>query len=599
MCLQLQELKPDSSTGVADWPYVGCFCLIHHRPLVRRRIMATSTNSMAHTSPWTALEIQNQSDLPRLLIRSRLDATGYEVSLTDLSRVWCEQLTKKDIISRALDSGCPIDPSQDTQQYDILLDKVRDALNHEERTSLDLEATDDGSNSLVLTLSAPLPAPLSPLKWTVNLLPLPADSVDTELVTPLLHQAQNLQKQIQSLIREIQSRDRVISKITDRLETSGNDLTTVFPGMSHMKWSKTRSQRDQLARHVQGLADFDEGAWTAQHQGVDDGKPLTAGALNGIFQSMSALRKEPKPDELAREWWLGIARGASRRDNYGVDSDAAAQRLYLRASNEASHDLSQQQGDSVMEDDFQPQATPPNMEKDDLTTTEPLAPTVDTNGVRNRKETPTEDDSTEDEDDLDAPLTRTVDRKREQSHGSCTETSRAQASVSTPRKLGTVGGRSKQQTPDAPLSQTSQQTSQQTSPQKPYGKLGTLGGGLKKPPPAIEEPQMPKALEPVRASAKLGTLGGKAKLAGAPMPAELQHARSAEPSTPVIRQAKLGLFRGKEKTKSSTSNPEPARDEAAMHARETSVERADRKRDQLKQQLEEKAKQPVKKKRKF
>ena len=112
---------------------------------------------------WRTLSISDES-LPPLLIKAHLHSEGYTIHLTDLSRIWSETLTKREINKRALNNDCSIDPTDGPEQYNILLEKINGTLEQEDQTSLRFQP-DQG---LKLELQAPLPHPLSPLNWTVN-----------------------------------------------------------------------------------------------------------------------------------------------------------------------------------------------------------------------------------------------------------------------------------------------------------------------------------------------------------------------------------------------------------------------------------------------
>lgn len=163
-------------------------------------------------SAWRTVDFS--SSTPPLLIKTRFDRNGYDIQLTDLSRIWRETLSKKEIVQQAVSSGCSFDPG-DGDNYDTFLQYVESALNGEAKTTSNLRAGESGK--LFLDLSIPLPAGLSALGWTVELVQLPDSAVATELVGPLLFQASSLKNQIQQLVDEISSKDHVIQKISDKL----------------------------------------------------------------------------------------------------------------------------------------------------------------------------------------------------------------------------------------------------------------------------------------------------------------------------------------------------------------------------------------------
>jgi hypothetical protein len=70
---------------------------------------------------------QNDAQLPSLLVKASFSKNGYSIRLTDLSRIWAEELDKAEIISRARARNCSIDPGEDAEQYDIFNEKLQSA----------------------------------------------------------------------------------------------------------------------------------------------------------------------------------------------------------------------------------------------------------------------------------------------------------------------------------------------------------------------------------------------------------------------------------------------------------------------------------------
>lgn len=266
---------------------------------------APELTTMATERGWRALELSQ--DLGQsLLIKCSFSSAGYNVLLTDLSSVWGESLKRVDVLRRATETGSSIDPSEDEAQYSILLDKIKSAISHEQDTAINIyQAT--GTESLVLRTSSPLPAPLPPLEWQLQLERMPRDVIENEVVSPLLMQAHRRKRQIQELIAEIKDKDHVIARLTDKFESSNTDLTTVFPGVSNVKVSRKRSQRSQLARHVKGLTEFDEQAWKDQHASLPDNAKVKSDFLVEMFADLPTAKTGPlpSPDETS-SWWQSL-----------------------------------------------------------------------------------------------------------------------------------------------------------------------------------------------------------------------------------------------------------------------------------------------------
>lgn len=580
---------------------------------------------------WRSLEL-GEARLPRLLAKTTYNKNAYEIQLTDLSRVWSERLEKRDLVARAREEGCSIDPSED-DQYDILLDKIDNALKGHLGTTLDLHSDED-ANTLRLTLSAPLPGSLPTFVWTIKLQRRLDSVIGTELVTPLVSQALQLRSQMQYLIDELASKDRVIAKITDRLEASGNDLTAVFPGASGIKISRKKSQRGQLASHVKGLADFDENAWRKSINQGDDTINLSSDLLNKVLEHLPVAET---PAEVGN-WWTDLPRAGSK----GQESHAGSttSRLNQRSARIPTQrnvtatnghpPLSTEQ--SRDEDEFQRQVTPPQLKK--------------------TNETAVDEDEETDDDDLDAvPSTAYSSQTRGQSQQH-DEKAVPTSPAPTPRRLGVLGGK-KSKSPQPELPQESQveaevETEDDEPPApkpKAEGKLGAFGGKKAASPQPAHDPEAES--EPVphsptrqnsktkfgtfggasktiavsvqsansenddtRSKHKLGTFGGKSRgmAAAAPVQAEADEDEAAP--SPVKR--KLGRMGGRGGIKSEDSRAAEMerkiekqsrgteeKEQQERREREDSQERADKKRERLKMELEEKAKGPAKKKRKF
>ncbi|EMC99520.1 hypothetical protein BAUCODRAFT_29867 [Baudoinia panamericana UAMH 10762] len=566
---------------------------------------------------WRVLKTESAPQ-SRLLVKAALEASGYAIHLTDLSRVWGETLTKREIVRRAIKEDCSIDPSEGDDQYKILLEKIDQALSERDAGTCSVKPGTAENDSVLLTLFAPLPAPLHEFNWAVDLKLLPVEHVASELVTPLLQHAWTLRGQIQQLIHALGDKDRIISKITDRLETSGNDLTTVFPGVSNIKLSRKKSQREQLARHVKGLADFDEAGWQDHQPANSSHERLDDQALNNVLAGLSATVSDELGDSNGADWWRRAdenqpksPRPAQGEVNYPHDGGVNASALGGVRSASGNLDVQEDQDDS----DFQRQSTPPSVKH------EGHADAMAASATSSTKKPPInvgpDDESTEDEDDLDAPSNRATRSQHggfshhpSQSSGNNNaaaallhrdHTSSERSPQPTPSKqgnpdhrdtpsskpkpkLGTIGGRGK---PSVTPEPNATEQAAVASPSRPRSKLGTIGGKNKatSSAAATPAPDIPAQQSPPAKSHKLGIIGGKkanSDSAGSRHDSQQHSDRDGQPSPP--RQPRASERRG-------TKEPTPPR--------ETSQERADRKRAELKRQIDERAKAPVKKKRKF
>ena len=530
---------------------------------------------------WRVLDVATPR-APQLLVKSTFDASGYHIHLTDLSRMWAQILPRDDIVRRAADIGSSIDPGEDNEQLHIFFGKIESAVNREEGTSLYLRrGGGDEDTDLSLHISAPLPQPLPPFTWTVDFQALPIRHIQSELVTPLIHEASTLRHQIHSLVSELHERDRVISKITDRLETSGSDLTTVFPGVSNVKTSRKKSQREQLAKHVKGLADFDETAWREVQGGKRDlegGLQLEGGLVNDVLRNLP-LSRSGGAEVGGRPWWEFLEDGVPTGSGPHVSRmDSAHHDTNARRS--VTSGMTVDEDESTRDDEFQTQCTPPHLKRHapDVHDDHVLQKGIE-HDIEYMNETHDESTTEDEDEDLDGGLHQPPPTSTQQLP-TIRPTPNPTSASASPRKLGVIGRRSPRPAPSPAKSE--RRADAEVPESKPHAALGTIGGkaeAFARPTPAHKEEHQPS---PPRRISQLGTLGGRGS-------------RGPSPSTPAVaRTGTPDLVREMSPRQSRV----PTKEETPA-ARETSEERADRKRDQLKRELQEKAKAPMKKKRKF
>ena len=138
---------------------------------------------METSSSWQVLQHQRHGT-PRLLVKYHFREDGFQVLITDLSRIWEESLSKAECIQRATQFGSSIDASQDDEQLHILLDKIQSAFDHENGTTLELSSNGSDEGNIFIDISATLPKPLAPLQWTLQLRLLDPSQLHQQLVAP-------------------------------------------------------------------------------------------------------------------------------------------------------------------------------------------------------------------------------------------------------------------------------------------------------------------------------------------------------------------------------------------------------------------------------
>ncbi|KAI7282220.1 hypothetical protein KC345_g3632 [Hortaea werneckii] len=612
---------------------------------------------------WRTLSISDQS-LPPLLIKARLHSEGYTIHLTDLSRIWSESLTKREINKRALNDDCSIDPTDGPEQYKILLEKINGTLEQEEKTSLRFQPGDT-DQGLRLELQAPLPHPLTPLNWTVNFTLQEPDQLNDQLIAPLFHQCHEFQAQTRLLMHALHEKDRVISKLCDRLEASGNDLSIPFPQTNgKLNRKSKRSHREQVAPFVRGLRDFDEDDWRKQWEQKDRGEErLEDGVLEEVIKELKVTAGGEKVPSVCADWWRRIGSemtsGNLKTKSTGIASGGRSQ-TSIR-SKEESREIPGSDGE-VEKDDFQRQPTPPTSKRSVATLTngerqetQRVASSFTQEREESEKvatEAAPDDESTEDEEDLDAPAKKpSQPATRQESPGrkpavpegplsppsKSTKTAQSLPSTNQPRsRLGAIGG--KRDT----VSSVSTSPEHAVSPNFPSSaQAAGERTAISREPSAFDSATPHRASDsnaPIsedetaapKKPAKSGTIGGRRSQGRSQATPDVAGSADNQDNTTSPRKSKMGTIGGRrnvtdaddnhghvqeDATRSATGTiggRSPANDgaesdrarkpqrESTPPPRETSREKADRKRLELKRQLESgKNRGATKKKRRF
>lgn len=247
---------------------------------------------------WNRLQTSNQ-DVPPLLFQYTWTQQGYEVYLTDLTYVWSERLPKQQIIKRAEEDVTTIDPGEDSEQLNVLLEKIGEAL-QKGKDSVTLSSGAQ-SDSLEVKTTTKLPAPLKPLKWTLVLTKESPSYLTSKMLLPLLREEANWEVRQRSLLQQIKQKDSVLSKLLDKIETIGVDLGSVFPSAVGSRASRKGITRSEAARFVKGLEPFEEQSWLSE-AGSSDG----AGLATNLLQELADLGERHDQSALEQPhqvWW--------------------------------------------------------------------------------------------------------------------------------------------------------------------------------------------------------------------------------------------------------------------------------------------------------
>ncbi|KAK2810844.1 hypothetical protein FQN50_002667 [Emmonsiellopsis sp. PD_5] len=418
---------------------------------------------MAHS--WKRLPLASEGATPPLLFKYQSSASGYEILVTDLVYIWSESLTGKKILDNASKHDTSIDPSEDDEQYLVLLQKITDALQGSKGTTVSLIRS-TGEDKLKLLTSTKLPSPLNPLEWIFTLSQLPQISLTEQILLPILKSELSQQARIQSLIEHIKQKDWALGKLFDKIESSGVDLSTVFPALGGVRVSQKAPLLAQAAKHIKGVAPFDEESWNGSFAAKNMDYSLGIDIARELSGSSSPLAPFDEDIAIPKEnWWSQLSST--------VEKPKAAKPTKPREKVARKKTPSPMEEDTQSEDDeFQTMKTPPRLRspsRRERTTDRDLAsPKPQETGIQERK-SPVESspEATASEDDI-----RPASKPKTKAKG-----------------LGTIGG--KQQKPPARKSrQPSESDSDSELPPEPKPKpkpsgLGTIG--RKRP-----EPEKPK-----------------------------------------------------------------------------------------------------------
>ncbi|QPG95107.1 hypothetical protein C2857_007683 [Epichloe festucae Fl1] len=557
----------------------GCLRLKHRNPL---SCFGFSFNIMSTVKPetWRPLPMPVSSGLPVLLVSVDVGPSSYAVSISDMANIWSENLDRKAICMRGWSENTSIDPSDTAENMTKFLSCLKAALDPAQKghntTSLTLSPaarTDAGEGGLTIKLTCRLSG-LDPLRWPMHLKKQPPSTVATELVLPLIQSQSDKIKEVDSLMEIIKRKDAVITKLADKLEAMGAGLEHVFTALSGRKKVTRAAAEDR----VKGVGLFDELKWKDELDTHALGSRSVGELVQGVFgekglESRTSLEIDKSP-ELGK-WWHDFQptiRISPQKQTESTLSKDGPPSIPLQPTN----------GDD--DDDFQIQSTPPHLKS-----------TEETYRATNRSYKA--DVIMEEEQDSmtpDAgPPPVLSDRRRQPE------------TTTTSSRLGAIGGKKQPAQPRSPLppadgytaklslddnEETASEASDEddvtaslpnTSPvssskdpapkqAQKKGGLGTIGGGAKEADPLTKEPEATIAKNTNHQN--LGTIKGKL-------------------ASPVKQEDNESRGRTKERDEGSPLE---------QMSRETSQERADRKREELKRELEKKAAAgPVRKKRRF
>lgn len=235
---------------------------------------------------WKRLPLpsSHRSDGSVLFFAFERQATGLKLQITDLVHLWTALNTsREELKEEAARTRCAIDPTEDEEQYEVLVSKLEEAMSGREDARVRLVGNGEASTPLRFGIetSIRLPPPLNTLDWTFRVVRQEPSVLTRELILPALCVVDASLRREEELRRKIREKDHVIGRLLDKIEGSGIDLSMVFPGFTGAR--KGLSAR-QAARVVPGIEAFRE------EKREDD---LNGGYEGGIREILKALA-DPK-----------------------------------------------------------------------------------------------------------------------------------------------------------------------------------------------------------------------------------------------------------------------------------------------------------------
>ncbi|KAJ5789751.1 uncharacterized protein N7518_006762 [Penicillium psychrosexuale] len=547
-------------------------------------------------SRWRRLHLSQQG-IPPLLFQYTWTRQGYEIHITDLTYIWSERLSRKAITKRAEEDATTIDPGEDQEQLDVLLEKIGEALQKGNESAILSSGTQ--TNSLEIMTTTKLPSPLKPLKWSLKLSKEPLSSLTNTLLLPLLREEAEWESRQRLLLNQIKQKDYVLGKLFDKMETLGVDLGSVFPSAAGSRMSRKAITRSDAAKSVKGIAPFEEQTWLAE-RGLSHRAGLATNLLHEISESGDSHALDTFTQSQG-EWWQQLARPSktSAREASPIEEEISNDEDRTKPVEIKNIDTGADSTASSDDDEFQRQETPPRLKsqhgkgKELPPKQKPREKSPVPSVLHSEEDEATASDSESESEP--APRQRHIPSVSRSPEPAAPQPKAREAQKVTKGGLGKIGDKGKKETERKPSPSPSPVPSParvQETRKVPKGGLGKIGGKNKKEPERRPSPSPSPGPSPpaqVRETPKkpkggLGMIGGKKKQAKEPSPSpapsppaqardspksqgppespEQEEKIGRDPSLPISstpapaatkakRPGKLGMIGGKAKAKAA------------------------------------------------
>ncbi|OAL39804.1 hypothetical protein AYO20_00716 [Fonsecaea nubica] len=309
---------------------------------------------------WQELQTTSRRQCPKLFYSFSTEEQSLTLLLTDLISIWECSLDKYDILAAAARQQTSIDPSVSSDQFAVLLSKIRKSLG-DGANSL-IRGGRANSQTLLLRTRKDLPRPLRPLEWTFTLEPQRASELAERVLRPSLHEVFVSQTKINSLLGIIKDKDHIISRLLDRVGNSAVDLSLVFPGIAGFASRKGgHVSVADAKKHVPGMTSFDEKSWTRQFANDEGYEGADRTGLSNLVRGCEKCFAHSKAEH---ESWVKDLPSTEKPDQ----NDHASRDQSVPPSTKATKDARKESGrdDESTDDEFERQATPPHLKSKDV-----------------------------------------------------------------------------------------------------------------------------------------------------------------------------------------------------------------------------------------
>ncbi|OJJ51304.1 hypothetical protein ASPZODRAFT_163158 [Penicilliopsis zonata CBS 506.65] len=501
---------------------------------------------LAMSGAWKRLRLTGDEKLPRLLVRYVSTAKGYDIYATDLVYVWSERLGFKEILQRAEEEETTIDPNEDPEQFDVLLQKIGEALDGRSGSSVRLGKGLEGADALTAHISVRLPAPLQPLQWTTHLSRQPPESTVNHLLLPLLREESDRESQQQFLLDQIKHKDWALGKLLGKIDSMGVDLATVFPNIAGLRAVRKDGDGNTLAhaaKFIKGAAPFDEKKWLDEAGARSSEAELATTLRAELYNSAKGIETSVSvPDR----WWESLTTESLAPPALPAVQSPTIQHQQKRFDQAEEETASESENETG---EFERQEMPPESKQREGIEEDAPKPQRKIGVIGGKKPVQSVSAKPSPQEEMD----KETESESDQGQAKKVPTGTSPAAAPKARVLGAIGGKTRTRT----IKKPSPLDTPETAPEHTAV-------------PAQAERKAEKST-----GKKLGVIGGK-KQAPSDFTAQDHH----QPVT----------------SKQETAVQEPAVPE---ETEETEEARAERRREELKRRLEAKSKAPTKKKRRF